>query len=115
MKTKYPKLPKRFKEKWLKALRSGEYKQGQSELYNGEDKYCCLGVACDVAGHGKSLKQHGHFGSISMTKFKNVPEMIKGRCNNDDHIEKLTNMNDGWNLKRPRSFKQIANWIERNL
>lgn len=29
------------------ALRSGEYEQGQAALRT-EDKYCCLGVACDV-------------------------------------------------------------------
>ena len=32
--TKKPKLPKRFKNKWINALRSGKYKQGQSDLYN---------------------------------------------------------------------------------
>lgn len=46
------KLPKKFKEKWLKALRSGEYKQSTgflTEQYEGESNYCCLGVACKVA------------------------------------------------------------------
>ncbi len=32
---------------WVKALRSGEYKQGKSYLRRG-DRYCCLGVACDL-------------------------------------------------------------------
>jgi len=33
--------------KWVKALRSGEYKQGTKLLkFNG--KYCCLGVACEI-------------------------------------------------------------------
>lgn len=34
---------------WVKALRSDEYKQGWGLLRSG-DEYCCLGVACDVAG-----------------------------------------------------------------
>ena len=34
-------------EKWVAALRGGEYLQGKSTLRNG-DKYCCLGVACDL-------------------------------------------------------------------
>lgn len=40
-----------FIEKWLEALESGEYKQGQGYLrrLNGKPKYCCLGVACEVA------------------------------------------------------------------
>lgn len=34
--------------KWVAALRSGDYEQGRSALnYNG--RYCCLGVACEVA------------------------------------------------------------------
>lgn len=34
---------------WVKALRSGEYKQGQGQLrkYNS---FCCLGVACEISG-----------------------------------------------------------------
>lgn len=41
--------PKNFR-KWLKALRSGEYKQGRDSLLR-RGRYCCLGVACDVAGY----------------------------------------------------------------
>jgi hypothetical protein len=36
------------------ALESGEYKQGQMELRNG-DSYCCLGVACDLYLRSKNL------------------------------------------------------------
>lgn len=32
---------------WLAALRSGVYKQGKKHLCLN-DRYCCLGVACDV-------------------------------------------------------------------
>lgn len=37
-------------KKWVAALRSGEYKQGVRRLHttNSEDKFCCLGVACDL-------------------------------------------------------------------
>lgn len=39
-------------KQWIKALRSGKYKQGRSFLHkhtkNG-DHYCCLGVLCDLA------------------------------------------------------------------
>lgn len=36
------------KEKWLTALRSGEYPQTKGALHNTEG-YCCLGVLCDIA------------------------------------------------------------------
>ena len=51
MKKNENKLPVAFKKKWVKALRSGKYKQGRCRLYNPEtDSYCCLGVACRVVG-----------------------------------------------------------------
>lgn len=40
---------KENRKKWVKALRSGKYDQGRSYLKRS-DKYCCLGVACEVAG-----------------------------------------------------------------
>lgn len=44
-------------KKWVEALRSGNYKQGKGalrvtqgrELSPSEDRFCCLGVACDLA------------------------------------------------------------------
>lgn len=38
-------------KKWIKALRSGDYKQGQEYLkknVDGTAYYCCLGVMCDL-------------------------------------------------------------------
>lgn len=34
-------------EKWLQALESGDYEQGQNYLVK-DSKYCCLGVACEI-------------------------------------------------------------------
>ncbi len=43
-----------IKAKWIAALRSGEYRQGAGALRRvasteDEDRYCCLGVLCDLA------------------------------------------------------------------
>jgi hypothetical protein len=38
-----------IKAKWIAALRSGKYKQGQDGLKSG-DRFCCLGVLCEVMG-----------------------------------------------------------------
>lgn len=41
-------------KKWVAALESGEYKQGQFYLHDAENQtYCCLGVACDLSGLGE--------------------------------------------------------------
>lgn len=55
------------KELWITALRSGEYRQGQSALhtkrYVGAEvvtTFCCLGVLCDVARkNGLDLRVEG--------------------------------------------------------
>ena len=39
-------------ERWLQALESGNYKRGTGVLRNN-DKFCCLGVACDVSKVGE--------------------------------------------------------------
>lgn len=35
------------------ALESGKYVQGEGVLRSESDKFCCLGVACDISGLGQ--------------------------------------------------------------
>ena len=42
-------MNQQVKEKWVSALRSGDYKQTKSCLHKG-DGFCCLGVLCDLYG-----------------------------------------------------------------
>ena len=42
-----------LQEEWLQALESGKYEQGIGRLHTtstvqGQDAFCCLGVACDL-------------------------------------------------------------------
>lgn len=39
------------KQKWVRALRSGEYNQTQGALQDRKG-FCCLGVLCDISGLG---------------------------------------------------------------
>lgn len=52
-------MKKRVLTKWLKALRSGEYKKGRGALCRidkkGNESFCCLGVLCDL--YNKEQKQ----------------------------------------------------------
>lgn len=50
------KLKPEIKRRWVEALRSGSYKQGKSvltvESCHGQ-RFCCLGVLCDLAENDK--------------------------------------------------------------
>ncbi len=37
-----------IKDRWVGALRSGEYKQGKGRLKTSDGNFCCLGVLCDL-------------------------------------------------------------------
>lgn len=98
------KLPVEFKQKWVLALRSGNYRQGQGYLHNS-GYYCCLGVAARCAGVSRAEMGDCEFIPKSCVL---VPEILWGMSGlpND-----LIRMNDklGW------TFNQIADWIEENL
>jgi hypothetical protein len=53
--------------KWIKALESGRYKQGQRCLRSKDDdgniKYCCLGVLCNITKTTK-WKHEGRNGTL---------------------------------------------------
>lgn len=49
--TKTFRIKKEYGEAWMDALATGGFKQGFAGLHNiVEDSYCCLGVACVMAG-----------------------------------------------------------------
>lgn len=44
------------KKKWVKALRSGEYKQCYGQLKSCEGGFCFLGVLCDIYGKERGIE-----------------------------------------------------------
>lgn len=117
LKEKY-KLPKAFKTKWIKALRSGKYEQGTGYLKTthvndiGEisSTYCCLGVAGEICGVKMSEKGKGFLTNYSFPDIHKIPKSIQGVPANNSLVKKLANMND-----EGKSFKYIASYIERYL
>lgn len=101
MKTDF-RLDKKVKTKWLKALRSGKFKKGKEALKTG-NKFCCLGVACEI-GLAVPEKNSDSFCSQEFLP-NNIQNFLATR--NDGQHE--SDIGKGW------SFKQIANWIEKNL
>jgi hypothetical protein len=56
-------MPLDLKNKWVTALRSGEYQQGTGKMYNEEtNTYCCLGVLEHIVNgwvsNGRGLLTH---------------------------------------------------------
>lgn len=45
-------MKKVIADKWVKALRSKQYKQGHGALRDG-DQFCCLGVLCNLHAEAK--------------------------------------------------------------
>lgn len=50
-------MNKRIAKKWVRALRSGKYKQDVAALRT-DSGFCCLGVLCDLYAKEKKLKRN---------------------------------------------------------
>jgi hypothetical protein len=118
-----------LKQKWVTALRSGDYKQGQGKLryrleHQEEDRFCCLGVLCDVAGvewESVNLRAYGGereieyrvdnpeggFSSITSLPIA-ISDLAEFELGTQDSLI-LLNDTEG------KDFEFIADWIEENL
>lgn len=110
-------------KKWIAALRSGDYKQGLGALCqtyaDGDCRYCCLGVACEVAiKSGVPIEVSGcTYRSSSLINFDghlfNLPESVRewlglNSVFGSTSDTTLTMLND----QERKSFSEIADFIE---
>ena len=104
-------MNKEYKEKWIAALRSGKYKQGTGSLRKN-DKFCCLGVLCDIVDSSKwELPRSEGTPIVYDSRTSYLPEKIKNNLNIEYRQQKdLAELND-----EGKSFNEIADWIEENL
>ena len=88
--------PKKARSEWVKALRSGKYRQGTHVLRSTVDEtYCCLGVACDL---------YSELEGNSMVKWK---KNISSSWEFLGHICTLPNQVGRWlGIKPKSSFSQ---------
>ena len=113
-------MNKDVKAKWVAALRSGEYKQTQNRLREG-NAFCCLGVLCNL--HAKAHRRIAADQtrpSVYMDHTHELPEdvMVWAGLGTDigDKVvingrkRSLAEHND-----QGRTFKQIADAIEAQL
>ena len=118
-----------IKERWLKALRSGEYKQGTGWLQM-DGKYCCLGVLCAIVADeidlpveertdvtNATIVTYGRPNDKTDTDLPNKVVEYVGLGSSDpvvevatDYKRTLSNLNDNG-----MTFLEIADIIEREL
>lgn len=119
------------KAAWVAALRSGKYEQGKGTLCSADRHYCCLGVHSEIKKVAKKetpvdFNFHYPTGGVAAsvpdkewfaTFFEFTPNSkLKNKILAVDKlIDACTTMNDGSSVKRAKSFKQIADWIEKKL
>ncbi len=91
------KMNPEIKQKWVDALRSGEYEQGNGKLYSGQG-YCCLGVLCDLYSKENNLKWEFRGDDVIKTEDEVVPSQLQ-KCDYfyfDDESEFLPNSVQEW-------------------
>jgi hypothetical protein len=95
-------MDKKLKAKWIRALRSGKYKQARGALTRGPNHHCCIGVCAVLVD--KSLNATGmeNMFTAAAAQMIGITESERGS---------LVAMND---FER-RTFKTIANCIEKHF
>jgi hypothetical protein len=96
-------------QKWIAALRSGEYQQGVELLaykHDGGTSYCCLGVLCDVINYPKK-EWFENTAELPRLVTEKVGIQECGQFD-EDNKQCLALMND-----QGMSFAEIADWLEK--
>lgn len=100
-----------IKAAWISALRSKQYAQGR-KLLRKDNKFCCLGVLCNLHAQAhpdiakKQKSAYGYMGAGSMPGLA----VVNWAGLSYQEAGKLAELNDGG-----KSFKEIANYIEKHL
>ena len=95
-------------QKWITALRSGEYKQTKSRLQDHKG-YCCLGVACRVINK-KNSEDAGILIGVTPDEQRHSPTWLKMISRDVDKRfgSGLVSMND----VKLANFDEIADILE---
>lgn len=115
------KTQKAVVRRWVKYLESGQYKQGKGQLVEAGktfDRFCCLGVLCDMAVRAKVIappiimEEGEHYLYSRKTSFlpTSVMEWAGLSANNGEYSDdSLAGLNDNG-----KKFKTIAKIIKSN-
>lgn len=105
-------LTAELKTKWLSALRSGKYKQGQYLLRDRDNCYCPLGVLMEVSGLGEWEAAEGSAYRYRMPADHNrFTNRVPCELVSQSRQSRITRLNDFGRMP----FAAIADWIEENV
>lgn len=114
-----------IRDKWLAALRSGNYKKGTLRLRDTSDRFCVLGVLCDVVDPDRwalpaprTPPYPWYSFGLGIDSFlpEDVVELVGLRSKNGHSLDRvndfpcLSAMSD----RKAMTFTQIADIIEAN-
>lgn len=98
-----------IRARWFAALRSGEYRQAQGRLRDG-DAFCCLGVCATVFdSEGWQLRPDGHWFHQDREETLSPRTLASIGLTNLQQRTLIDMNDDGY------SFPAIADWIEQNI
>lgn len=115
------KMNQEIKEQWVEALRSGKYKQGQGQLRDDNNKFCCLGVLCNLHAQAHpeiAAQQEDPSSYLGGYEFP-PKEVLKWAGLNSEEGEFVDEKGEGQSLAElndeGRTFRYLANRIEKFL
>lgn len=108
-------MNKDIADRWVAALRSGEYKQTQKTLRRLDNSYCCLGVLCEILETPCEARTRTYAYDDSVDFLPNSVRIAAGmnstigQYHKDGYGFDLATTNDDG-----ASFAEIANIIEKH-
>lgn len=100
---------------WIEALRSGKYKQGTGSLQS-LDKYCCLGVLCDICPYpinrnwdNKEISGKSLITQYNVKNWSGIGSLNGKYYDSQNSCVNLATDNDSGS-----TFSEIADIIEKN-
>lgn len=103
-------MNKKIAKRWVKALRSKQYKQGIGRLRSHKNRFCCMGVLCNIHAYdhpkiaARQTTNEGYMGVNGLP-----PTQVQLWAGLDrQSLDILADLNDTskW------SFERIAEYIE---
>lgn len=109
-----------LRNRWVRALLSGKYVQGKSYLQDGEGRFCCLGVLCEIDDDVVFDWDGDEY--VFPSEDEDTYERERNEAELPSNYERLLGFAEGQTSTLMRmnddegcTFTEIAEWIGKNL